>query len=1354
MLRRMIYIIAAGILLVLLTGKEQVCAQTIYDSPYVTFAPDGMGWTTDQGNRQVEWYAADGSQDIYTGVSRTVSEPGVGEHYYGVKRQGEIPVAKWKVVLPKVSCVHTAYPQGAYHGIHFTRQICRKPHFSGWKPVCADCGKYITANYFYMSRAAAESISFLPVKKGFDYYYLCPFNQNLEQGYGAEFHHCVDISANRYQVQYHANASEYGGYMASSYHIYNNASEYEGQKVTPQTKLSVNRYTRTGFLFAGWNTQPDGSGDFYDDAAEILNLSEEDYYTNPTEATVELYAMWMPVRNILEIDPAGGSYYGNKKIYRYSGRAGECYRINEQKLKAPSGYIVYFETNGGNRLLPIFGKKKLSGFQKSQSFHGKMQSGGYVFPDREYETADRLTAVYQQLAIVLPTPYLVNKAFGGWYYDQEFTHLAGMAGDEIYLQQNITLYAQWVDLVLASKNNYSRNMGLGAVDLTWEQSGGEEKLYKAFQSTDGVQWKKIYDEKTIEKEGPEEKAEKELVYYNSTQLSVPYTGLYYVEAYGAQGDSFEKSQGGLGGGVLGQFWFEKGDRLSLKVGQQNGSPGGGKGNGCGNGGGYSSLESEKQGLLMVAGGGGGGGRFQDGESGGETQGLTENGRNGMNGEAGGGGGYRGGLAGASVMHVHEEGVCNHVHKGSPDQKGGCYTVPLKCGQPLVHYEDGTEHWYWGGSDEEYCPSCGSSDCSGHDTTYYKHVCPIHGKVVRNTREKTPKTCTRSGGYGLSCGKTQEYTCGYTEDHLCISTTPAYGGSSYANETAGQMISYAPGVRAGNGCVKLRLLDGGYVEEGALYGVKATDTTAPDCVDVESVKVEQSIIYKTEGTQKKTFIKYQIDWQRPRDRGTTYYHRVESYRMDNRDKISVSNQTANTLCSGIKSYYYIVDADSQTEVTGSNSQMAVVDGVSLTLPEGRAFLHLAVTDRAGNLSGTVHIALNGKAAFLGEIPVYTKPLTIQQGENVAVSETPGTYYVRSDGKTRTFLNYAAYIQRPERTFCQIRYADLYSDSPAGDSLIQSKIIIPEEADTGKEYRYQTEQLTFAEQEEGYLIRGDYVTVNRSNQCKDLQMVYSVLLRKEAHGKKVSILPGAGVEYQGREFLSSQSLDEKNGIWLIGDGEAPVISGLEPLENLEILDRRKGRLSLNISVKDELSGVAEFYVRIENTDNGMVKEYRPDEGKSLTMDISMDQELFGGDFEITAYARDRVGNEKQMVYATTEFSLKAAILPVRANTGTYKRGEWARMKITAWGYVDHIEVEFPREFSDENPELNKSFVYQDRPDYMQQEEFEFMIPLNLIENGDYRIVVRAYKEKQMLEKHPEIAVFDVEGSILTEIRTRLR
>lgn len=52
------------------------------------------------------------------------------------------------------------------------------------------------------------------------------------------------------------------------------------------SNLATNAYSRDGYHWTGWNTEPDGTGTSYTDGAEVLNLSDED------GAVITLYAQW------------------------------------------------------------------------------------------------------------------------------------------------------------------------------------------------------------------------------------------------------------------------------------------------------------------------------------------------------------------------------------------------------------------------------------------------------------------------------------------------------------------------------------------------------------------------------------------------------------------------------------------------------------------------------------------------------------------------------------------------------------------------------------------------------------------------------------------------------------------------------------------------------------------------------------------------------------------------------------------------------------------------------------------------------------------------------------------------------
>lgn len=281
--------------------------RTIYNSPYVTFSPDGKAWTTNAGDTNCVWYGQ--GTTVMTGIVTSLQDLQTGQHYYNYVRVGEVPVEKWFVRYQTASCVHLDYPQGSYHGIIFGTQICNRAYYSGWGAYCADCGELIETAYIYMSREAAESIHYLEVGSGMDYYYLCPYCRSLEQGSPIKSHQCREVSWNRYKVAYNPNTSDFSGeLMEDSVHMYNNATEYEGNSVTAAGHLTPNSYIWAGYEFVEWNTKPDGTGISYADGAEVWNLTAEN------EGVVTLYAQWRPARGQLrtrQLEPEDG-----ENVYR------------------------------------------------------------------------------------------------------------------------------------------------------------------------------------------------------------------------------------------------------------------------------------------------------------------------------------------------------------------------------------------------------------------------------------------------------------------------------------------------------------------------------------------------------------------------------------------------------------------------------------------------------------------------------------------------------------------------------------------------------------------------------------------------------------------------------------------------------------------------------------------------------------------------------------------------------------------------------------------------------------------------------------------------------------------------------
>lgn len=279
--------------------------------------------------------------------------------------------------------------------------------------------------------------------------------------------------------------------------------------------------------------------------------------------------------------------------------------------------------------------------------------------------------------------------------------------------------------------------------------------------------------------------------------------------------------------------------------------------------------------------------------------------------------------------------------------------------------------------------------------------------------------------------------------------------------------------------------------------------------------------------------------------------------------------------------------------------------------------------------------------------------------------------------------------------------------------------------------------------------------RSNKNRDLMGVQKFTISRDLSGQTIQVIPVAEADKESDKVYSAHELDEKNKITLIADGEAPVIRGLEIMEDRDLIDRRDGSITVTVTADDDLSGVKDFYVVIKNTDNAIIKTYLPDVDGSIRITITEDEPIFSGDFTVLGYAVDNVGNENNLSYGTTEFALASSVERILSpHDPIFKCGESGILTFTTWGYADRVEVIFPESMTALDPTLNKVYDYTDCPGYMITEHLQFMVPLYTPENQNLEITVRAYKGDKKLEDHPTISVIGVSGTVLDEFRTRLR
>ncbi|MCR5753908.1 MAG: InlB B-repeat-containing protein, partial [Acetatifactor sp.] len=701
---------------------------TIYDSPYVSFSAggiDGVGWTTNAGDRTSALY--ENGTRVYTGIQSTLRLLKTGEHYYLADRVGHVPVGYWEVEWSHAQCIHydiPGYKSDKWDiGVDYNTYRCFQYHYSGWMAYCADCGELISPMFIYMSKEAAQSISYLELETGLWYYYLCPHCNTLEQGANFAAHKCKQISWNMYQVVYDANAEQVGGYMDASYHMYNNEKTYEGETVEASTRLTKNAYSRIGYVFTGWNTKPDGTGKNYSDEQEILNLTTKDLNVDKDAACIKLYAQWRKCESTLVIDPNGGTYKGSAARTEIKQSYSSFYNISKKDVVAPIGYLISFVENGGTGINDFRSTKHFNDWTLIQPFDGTfgLKAGltAYTFTSTKDGNIDTIQATYEPDPITLPEITRANYSFGGWFYDAAFTKPAGMPGDKITPIQDTTLYAQWVSLTLTSTDNYTANNGKGAVDLSWSQQDGRAKTYMLYQSRDGINWTRINAQADF---GIHDSINATYGYSGTASTYVvPYTGIYVISGYGAQGGNYGAYQGGPGGYASGKFYLRKGDVLTIFPGAQKrvGYFYGGAGQVYGCGGGASAVYSQQQGWLIAAGGGGGATSVAGGYPGGQATSLrADRISTGADGYAGGGGGYMGGNAGEYIQHFHSAN-CYTTASGANAASAYMYSSANQSGQ-----------FWWSGLHTNSVGYTGNSAwVSGH--TGGDNPSPSHGLIVGN-----------------------------------------------------------------------------------------------------------------------------------------------------------------------------------------------------------------------------------------------------------------------------------------------------------------------------------------------------------------------------------------------------------------------------------------------------------------------------------------------------------------------------------------------------------------------------------------------------------------------------------------------
>lgn len=278
------------------------------------------------------------------------------------------------------------------------------------------------------------------------------------------------------------------------------------------------------------------------------------------------------------------------------------YTIDRNKITLPKGYTVSFNTDGGSAIQSITAEVIFDeGYEIIKQDNGffDTSTGTYIF-GKETGTADNADIVklqYFQKPIKLPKPTKGDSGFIGWYTDTSFTNYVGTEGDSYTPTENVTLYARYSTIEInatdvyykadggtttyanvardtsgKADNSYSTpDSGLairnatGAANLSIKvtTSNSYKTVYRPYYrliDSGEAGWKEIttvdgtssatpnnYDATFEISKLPSKSYIKSIDNKGTYTYTVQSTGLYKLDAYGAQGGDSSGYTGGFGG---------------------------------------------------------------------------------------------------------------------------------------------------------------------------------------------------------------------------------------------------------------------------------------------------------------------------------------------------------------------------------------------------------------------------------------------------------------------------------------------------------------------------------------------------------------------------------------------------------------------------------------------------------------------------------------------------------------------------------------------------------------------------------------------------------------------------------------
>lgn len=642
---------------------------------------------------------------------------------------------------------------------------------------------------------------------------------------------------------------------------------------------------------------------------------------------------------------------------------------------------------------------------------------------------------------------------------------------------------------------------------------------------------------------------------------------------------------------------------------------------------------------------------------------------------------------------------------------------------------------------------------------------------------------------FSGGKTK--MCKYEEGDV-EKQYPSYGGSNGVAADDSEVIVYNPNTtldsdQLGDGYIKLEGYELGLFKDNFLNGIIASDEAVPNTPSLKRKAVEDD----------NDFSKTTIIWDNPGDNGTTYQHQVKSFYAETMASMLESNITTDVIRSGVEGYRIIIDDKEDTVVTKDNSDYQTENfyAVKDMKKTETKYIHVAAVDGAGNIGETAHLKLGSNIGAQIYYPIETTPIVIK-GLDDNVYKKDGSYFVKADGKTPFYLSTNGLISEVGDAVPSANYqvnALAFNVSNNGSKQKYNYYRQNDSTDISKINIDDVTKTVSGVAENSYFGDYSYFEMSRYNNLRNISLNIAYIMDDSLNNMKLHVTPQATAYQTTDKFnntsytYSNDAADELNGIDLIADGKAPEISGdgyefLKNIDNIDVGDYPDD-YEITIDVKDDESGLKEFYIVIENEDNKKTQTFTgtiSDDGKNgtITINIINDDLLFQGDVNFVIYASDNVGNETEESKGLGEFGLRTQItsqtsVDTIGDNGciTFKKGETGVLIVRTSGYADQVQVKFPDDFAMSGFDTVKNYYYEKpisggdtneedlRRFGVRTEIIRFPIPYDIEEKDAYDIEITAFKNGDSVVVNETVGVrtlsehqkFNISGSLLDNLRT---